>query len=97
MFIQKSQPIALLNIGIDLLSPMHQPVVSHLLLAARLMMLRNWKSVLAHDLSDVERIVDHNYFFERILAMNAMKYKAFSKSWSIWMSRREPSSGTSTH
>lgn len=64
--------------------------------AARLMILRNWKSALAHNISDVERMVDHTHAFECILVMNCMKHEAFSKSWSVWTSRRKASSGLSS-
>lgn len=78
--------LTLLKIGIDLFLPTHKSVVFHILLAAHLMILRN----LAPNLSDLERMVDHNYTFKLILVMNAMKLEAFSKSWSIWTARARP-------
>lgn len=55
---------------------MHWKVVSHILLATRLMVLRYWKSALAHNLSNVERMVDHNHAFACILMMNGMRHEA---------------------
>lgn len=65
-------------------------------LADRLMISRSWKSAIALNIYDVERTVDYNYAFERILALNGMKHETFANSWSIWISRRNASSGLSS-
>lgn len=75
--------LALLNIGIDAYPSVFHMVVTHIW-PARLVVVRNWKSNLAPNLSAMMRLVDQNCAFERLLVINALKYSSFTKAWSIW-------------
>lgn len=76
--------LAILHLGIDRFPPVYRPVVSHVLLETRLLILRNWKSKNATNLSDVTKAVHRNYTFERLIAINSMQCNLFDKCWSIW-------------
>ena len=76
--------LALLHIDIDRYPCNMRPVVTHILLETRTMILRHWKSNKAINVSDIVAGTHRNYTFERLIAINNMKCKQFDACWSIW-------------
>lgn len=76
--------LAMLNLNIDSYPFMYRQLITHLLLAARTLILRNWKSTLIPNLSEAIALVNDNYSFEKAISVNNLTYHKFQKSWSAW-------------
>lgn len=84
----KPQPaLALLSINIDQCLSSHRPVVTHILVAARLIIPRKGKTNVSPNISDVVNMVNPNHTFKSLLAINTYKLIEFSQLWSIWIYR----------
>ena len=76
--------MALLHLKMDTFPHIVRPIVTHILLESRLLVLCNWKSDKALNISEVVTAVHRNYTFERLIAINSFKCRAFDNCWSIW-------------
>lgn len=76
--------LAILNLNIDNYPMVYRQLVTHILLAARTLILCNWKSTLIPNLSETISLVNNNYAFEKALAINNLTFQKFQKSRLAW-------------
>lgn len=76
--------LAILHINIDKFPYSQRQVITHLLLAARTLILRNWRSTTTPNLSEAISLVNDNYLIEKSLAVNSLSYRKFQESWKCW-------------
>lgn len=79
-----SPALAILNIGIELFPPECRRVVTHILLAARVLIARRWKINLSPNVSEVVEVVKQNYVFESLLPYRQGNKRLFDHNWSLW-------------
>lgn len=75
------------NLGIDRFPPSCLSIVMHILLAARLLIARGWKSNKVPNLSEVVEIVRLHYKYEAMLATKQGTRKSFASIWQLWTDR----------
>lgn len=88
---------AILSVSIDHFPPDLRPMVMQVLFAARLILMRKWKSNIAPNISEV---INHNsdtYALQQIMTYKHGSLLKFHKQWSPWFSlRNKPSSHLSS-
>ena len=80
-----SPALAVLNLGIDLFPLDCRKIVTHILLAARLLIARKWKSNLSPNVSEVIDIVKQNFTYENLLAYKYGSKRIFDRQWQLWV------------
>lgn len=73
--------LAILILGIDYFPIKYCTVVTHILLAARLFILKHWKSQWAPNVSETMSMIKTQYSFERIVALPSNVSLAFNSLW----------------
>lgn len=76
--------LVILYLNIDKFHVDFRPVITHILLEMRLLILCNWKSTTAISPSDITKNVHRNYTFECLIAINSLHCTTFDNYWSIW-------------
>ena len=76
--------LAILNLGIEGFPPEFRIVVTHILLAARLLLTRNWKSNTVPSVTEVLEVTQTNYTFESLLAGREGRRAKFDNQWKPW-------------
>lgn len=78
--------LALLHLNVDKFQNTFRIVITHILPETRLLILGNWNSSKAINISDIVTAVHRNYTFERLIAItcDSMNCKMFDNCWSIW-------------
>lgn len=82
--LHKSPDMALLSLGIETIPKRERNLVTHILLAARLTITRNWKQPLAPIADDVYSLVDLHKKLERISAIKLNRIPQYEISWQLW-------------
>lgn len=84
--IQLSPSLALLNLGIEDIPPSLRQFTTHLFLAAKLSILRLWRSSPPPpDVSDTLRTLSTHYTYKSMLATLVGKCPNFNKQWQQWI------------
>lgn len=76
--------LEILHLWIEKFPLNYRPVITHILLETRILLLCNWKDNLSINLSDVIKAVQENYTSESLLAINSLPCKMFDRKWLIW-------------
>lgn len=83
--------LAILHIGIETFPYEMRSIVSYILLVACSLVLCTWKNTPTANITDVTRLVQQHYTFERLLAINSLKCEKLDKIWSIWTAKYKSS------
>lgn len=79
-----SQGMALLLLGIDLIPTRMRTIVSHILLAARLTLVRHWRDRTPPGLAETLQIINTHGTYEIQFAFSTGKHLTISEFWSHW-------------
>ena len=79
-----SPGMALLSLEMDLV-PFHlRNLLSHILLVARLALVRHWKDIISPTRSVVKQIINTHGTYEQLFAHSVGKYPSISSIWEPW-------------
>lgn len=83
--IQFSPSLAILNLGIEDIPPPLRKFTTHLFLAAKLVILRLWRSPDLPEVEEVIRTLSIHHTYESMLANIEGKYAEFLLHWQPWI------------
>lgn len=81
IFTSPDPGLAILNLGIDRFPPSCSSIATHILLAARLLIARGWRSDKVSNLWETVEIVHLHYKYETMLANKQGVRKIFHSQW----------------
>lgn len=76
--------LVILSLGIDKLSHKYRTIFMHILSAARLLIMREWRQDLTPNVFDVKLQVNLVRSYEECLAIESQSYKKFDDTWNFW-------------
>lgn len=85
ILLQTSPGLDLLNLGIDEIPRILRNTAVNVLLAARLVLMRHWKSPLIPAMSKLVTLVHQHYTYERMYALATDFLKFSTDRWSPWV------------
>lgn len=76
--------LAILHLGIDNYPLQFRTVVTHILITAKMIIARHWRTTLSPNPSEVMTQVNLNFQYERLLAIRKSSYAVFDRNWNCW-------------
>lgn len=73
-----------LNITIDVIPPQLRLVITHMLLATRLLIARNWKTSNIPTVADVVALVQTHYTYESMMSRGNSSHSKLANLWVPW-------------
>lgn len=82
--IKLTPQLAILNLNTELLPPPFRLVITHILLATRLLITRRWQTTLSPTLTEVITLVHSHYAYESIISKGKPSYSKIHNLWYPW-------------
>lgn len=82
--LEPSPGMAILSLEMDLAPHHMRTLLSHILLAARLSLVRHWKDIKIPEISKVTQTINTHSTYEQLFASEMGKYSLTNKIWEPW-------------
>lgn len=77
--------LAILNLNIDDFPPYQRSMITHVLLATKLLITRNWKSDNIPSLTEVTNLVQTHFTYETLLSRSKQSHTKTLTRWNPWV------------